>query len=104
MDLSKIEKAYSGKAETCCCGCAGTHYEATGGANDTKQIARIAGIVESALLTGNADEIDNDTTYTAVVIGKRIYVVYWTAEECDAIVANLLRETFSGLALVGGAS
>jgi hypothetical protein len=78
MDISNIEKVYSGKAYKCMCGCAGKYSYNEGvaredwqGAVSTRSIKIIAGKVLKS-----ADAVQEaDCTY--VIQGNRILVVYF---------------------------
>lgn len=82
MDISNIEKVYSGRAYKCMCGCAGKYsynedsaHEDWQGKTSTRSIKIIAGKV----LKDAAAVRENGHAY--VIKGNRILVVYFKGQK-----------------------
>jgi len=81
LDISKVEKVYSGKAHTCACGCSGKYYYNSQHAIATteyefaisdKMCRKVLKIVMA-----NEAEFPEETSFRSCTIGNRSYVVYW---------------------------
>jgi hypothetical protein len=70
---SKFNRAYIGKANHCCCGCAGDYYED----DATKQLV-IGKILAS-------QKIDDFGFCISAVVGKKLYTAYRTDESINTI-------------------
>jgi len=71
---AQVVTAYSGKDGKCCCGCAGTHYDARQDPKHLTQTTRILRQVQ--LLAAEGVEVDFSSSYVAAVKGTRLYIVY----------------------------
>ena len=71
IDVANVVSVYSGRDGKCCCGCSGTHYQA---AERPDMVRRIVNTINRHIAAGF--EADVDATYTAVVIGRRLYIAY----------------------------
>jgi hypothetical protein len=76
ISRDKVATVYSGKINTCCCGCSGTHSD------KPAQITRVLNI----MLANIADASDLDNC-VAVEVGSRQYVAYFPEAETAASVA-----------------
>lgn len=66
--LSSFERAYIGKVNHCCCGCAGNYYED----DEKKQL-----IIGKILASQNVEDLG---TCIVATIGKKYYIAYRTDE------------------------
>ena len=83
-----VTQAYYGKAHTCCCGCAGTHYvqdnpmgkkrnKERGSTINNEKFNMICDFVEKAV-ANNEIEFNQDTCVSALSDNnKRVYIVYF---------------------------
>lgn len=68
--VEQVKRVYSGKAGKCCCGCAGTYYEAADAAS-AKMVKKVVGLINAA------DELlDDEEGHKAIEIGNRVYIAY----------------------------
>lgn len=68
--IEQVKRVYSGKANKCCCGCAGTYYEAADAA-PAKMVKKVVGLINAA------DELlDDEAGHKAIEIGDRVYIAY----------------------------
>lgn len=92
LNPEDILTVYSGKAGKCCCGCAGRHIanpqhleEATKGRGYTydaadvsaKQVTRVLRQIQAEDAEGD-EGADLETGLASIVVGKRLYVAYFT--------------------------
>ena len=87
LDKSAVVSVYSGRNNTCCCGCAGTHYY-NSKLQDIGTIQRGYPVIDDELNDGmvtkivnlinnNPDKIDyEEDNFISIVIGKRLYIAY----------------------------
>lgn len=71
IDVARIKQVYSGKANRCCCGCAGNYYE------DERNKRRIAKLLQSNPATILEDGIGDEELFS-VEVGNRLYIAYLT--------------------------
>lgn len=71
MDQSP-KSLYSGTAGRCTCGCCGTHYRPEHRAFPT-MLAKIRRHMDT-----HPELVDHGGIYDAIVIGNRLYVIYFT--------------------------
>ena len=71
INKADVTKVYSGKAKTCCCGCAGTYWD--NNEDNARQVERIINKVQDSA----QEDLDVCSTYAAVEIGSRLYIVYF---------------------------
>lgn len=90
LTVADVQSVYSGRANTCCCGCAGNHrypsgpmrleagtargYEVTDDEVSDRSVKRVLGLVQA-----NWDDSDNEycpDSHCSVVVGKRVHIVY----------------------------
>jgi len=87
LKAGDIEKAYSGKARRCMCGCAGNYYYgAAGDDHENVNVAQVTRVLN--VLKRNVDVVEQQDGYIAhAIIGNRSYVVYlkhaWLAGEAN---------------------
>lgn len=93
LTVADVQSVYSGRANTCCCGCAGNHrypsgpmrleagtargYEVTDDEVSDREVKRVLGLVQK-----NWDDSDPEycpDSHCSVVVGKRVYIVYLSA-------------------------
>lgn len=84
VDISVVRSVYVGKVGHCCCGCSGTHYDASGykdrevckGAiGDDKKVASVVKKINKALASGKC-AVSNREGFTAMHFGNRKYIAY----------------------------
>ena len=71
IDITKVTSVYSGKANRCCCGCSGKHYDVGTPAAD-KMARKVVKLINSAI--AHAESGSNNTS---LKVGERVYVAYF---------------------------
>lgn len=74
LAVNQIERVYSGKAGSCCCGCSGKYYEA---AESKTMTTKVAKLINKHIVGA---DIDEGGEYIAVELGQRLYVAYLKQE------------------------
>ena len=72
VDMTQLTSVYSGINGRCCCGCSGTHYDVR--EPESKRMTnKVVNIINRAL----ESDVDVGNNYSAVVVGKRVYIAYF---------------------------
>ena len=79
--FSNVASVYSGKRNTCCCGCAGTHTRASTSKEKMEDYyvvddAKVKRVWNKVFGGKNGDPVVSDT-YAYVEVGTRMHVVYF---------------------------
>lgn len=80
LDISKVEKVYSGKNNRCCCGCSGNYYYNSQHARDQHDRELVNDNMCRKVLKivlANDPEFPDEASFRSCVIGNRLYIVYW---------------------------
>lgn len=75
VNRDAVERAYSGKANTCCCGCAGKYYESSGDDKHRAMVTKIVNKINATILSGAQPMTDDE--YVSVDVGGRMYTAYF---------------------------
>lgn len=92
-DINTVQSVYSGKANSCCCGCCGKHYYASkhvvaAGKNrgyevtpdevNDRMVKRVVNII-NGIYDGTADgeKEFSENDFVSVVVGHRTYIAYF---------------------------
>ncbi len=96
VKIENVMKVYSGKARTCCCGCAGKYTTAVkhlalagemrGYAYDAEEandrsVKLIVGKINKAIASGVQPDVDAE--YVSVTVGERIWTAYLLPSAAD---------------------
>jgi hypothetical protein len=77
-----VQSAYVGRVHTCCCGCAGTHYDSSEpgfGDSDRAMLLKILRTVQA-----NEENLNSDGPRVwSANVGKKVFIVY-LREDADA--------------------
>ena len=68
INPAAVDRVYTGRDGKCCCGCSGKYSEP----GDMAKIEETVAIINQHLSTA-----DIDSSYVAVVIGKKVHIAYF---------------------------
>lgn len=69
IDVSRVQQVYCGKANTCCCGCAGRYNE------NPRRIKQVVRHIEMLAREGNQVIVDDE--FVSVQTKARMYTAYY---------------------------
>ena len=67
----EVTRVYSGKNNKCCCGCSGKYVE-----KGDKSFEMMKKKVNALFQNARIKDVEVKKTYTSVVVGDRIYILY----------------------------